>query len=326
VHNELTLVILLALSVVVGGGIFVTRAAHVQRRRAEVRDRLEALIGSPETAAPLPIKIRNAQTEGQKGFPFLGNALKSSGIYRHIQQLHEMSGIKTALDDLLSIMVTLVALAIALPVLLDLPALPCFAAAIAIGLVPYIVIRQKAERRRNKFLLQLPNAIDLMVSILRSGHSIPQSVRSVADESPAPCGEEFNHVFHRMNLGQSLPVALRYSVHKYDSFELDLIARATSIQQEVGGSLAELLEKTNDTLRQRIKLKNQVATMTAQGRLSALICGLLPIVIGFAFTQINPNYMRPLFENSTGQMLLAAALGLELLGFVIMRKLSTFRI
>lgn len=324
-HNEIILIILLVLSVVVGGGIFVTRAAHDQRRKAEIKQRLETLIGSPETAAPLPIKAAN-HNEGAAFFPMFGDTLRQSPIYLHLQQLHDMSGMKLPFDDLLCIVVTLLAIAIALPVLLDVPLIPSLAAAFAVVIVPYIILRQKGERRRNKFLLQLPNAMDLMVSILRSGHSIPQSVRSVADESPAPCGEEFSQVFHRMNLGQSLPEALRYSVQKYDSFELDLIARATAIQQEVGGSLAELLEKTNDTLRQRIKLKNQVATMTAQGRLSAIICGLLPIIIAVAFNQINPNYMRPLFENSTGQMLLAAALGLELVGFIVMRKLSTFRI
>lgn len=324
-HSEIILIIFLALSVILGGGIFVTRATHTQRRRAEIRDRLEKLIGSGETAAPLPIKISN-QKESLAIIPFFGDLLKDSKVYRHIEQLHDMAGIKTPLDDLFSIVISIMAVAIALPVLFDLAAIPCIAAAFAVPVIPYIVLRQKSERRRSRFLLQLPNAIDLMVSILRSGHSIPQSVRSVADESPLPCGEEFSQVFHRMNLGQSLPEALRYSVQRYDSFELDLIARATAIQQEVGGSLAELLEKTNDTLRQRIKLKNQVATMTAQGRLSALICGLLPIVIAIAFNQINPNYMRPLFENSTGQLLLAAALGLELVGFIVMRKLSTFRI
>ncbi|MBX9689810.1 MAG: type II secretion system F family protein, partial [Candidatus Obscuribacterales bacterium] len=213
-----------------------------------------------------------------------------------------------------------------LPLVFDLPALACFAVSILTILSAFITLRMRAESRRNKFMLQLPNAIDLMVSILRSGHSVPQSIRSVAEESPSPCGTEFTQVFHRMNLGQNLPDALKSSVDRYDSFELDLIRRATAIQQEVGGSLAELLEKTNETLRQRIKLKKQISVMTAQGRLSAIICGLLPIVIAIGFNQMNPQYLKPLFENSIGQGLLAAALILELVGFLIMRKLSTFRI
>jgi tight adherence protein B len=200
----------------------------------------------------------------------------------------------------------------------------------ALGLLlaacPFIVITARARKRRRKFTEQLPNALDLFVSVLRSGHSIPQAVRAVADEVPAPCGSEFGEMLQRMNLGQTLPQALMHSVTRFQSFELDLIRRATEIQMEVGGSLAELLEKTNQTLRQRLKLQKQVQVLTAPSRLSAVIIFILPFLIAGTFSFINPHYMAPLTDTKIGRALLCMAVAAQLVGYLIMRKLASFKV
>jgi tight adherence protein B len=191
---------------------------------------------------------------------------------------------------------------------------------------PLIFVKAKAEARRNKFSEQLPDAIDLMVAVLRSGHSVPQAVRSVAQEIPSPCGEEFEAILQRINLGQALPESLSYATKKFHSYELDLMQRAVSIQAEVGGSLAEILDKTNLSLRQRIKLSRQLRVITAQSRLSARIVGALPVVLAIALNSFNPGYFDALLRDQIGQWLIFGAIILELMGLVLMEQMSTMRI
>ena len=133
-------------------------------------------------------------------------------------------------------------------------------------------------------------------------------------------------VVHRMNLGQPLAQALTYSAERYKSYELDLVRRAVAIQSEVGGSLAELLDKTNQTLRRRLKLVRQVRVLTAQARLTALIVGLLPFALAAALQYVSPGYLDPLFDTSIGEALLAAVLILQALGIGVMAKLSTVKV
>ena len=191
---------------------------------------------------------------------------------------------------------------------------------------PLLFVKAKAEARRNKFSEQLPDAIDLMVAVLRSGHSVPQAVKSVAQEIPSPCGEEFEAILQRINLGQALPESLSYATKKFHSYELDLMQRAVSIQSEVGGSLAEILDKTNLSLRQRIRLSRQLRVITAQSRLSARIVGALPVVLAIALNSFNPGYFDALLRDQIGQWLIFGAVILELMGLVLMEQMSTMRI
>lgn len=192
--------------------------------------------------------------------------------------------------------------------------------------IPLLVIYIKAEQRRNKFIEQLPDGIELMISVLRGGLSIPNAVKSVGDELPSPCGPEFAEILQRMNLGQSLPDSIQAAVDRYDLFELDLIRRATAIQLEVGGSLADLLEKTNSTLRQRLALKRKVAVHTAQSRLSGYVIGALPFIVAGGFQVINPGYLTPLYSTNIGRVMVMLAFLFQVAGVLIIRKMASFRV
>lgn len=314
-----------------------TKSIVARKDRDRIRARLDSLLASKnqdsqDTEIQVKLRLapddesRNAtRTDGTAGTTKT-SAINSADFHQHLKRMHSLSGISMGLSELIQTSLLIALITATLPFALDLAPAACLLGALLIPVAAYLLVRLRAENMRNKFITQLPNSIDLMVSILKSGHSIPQAVRSVAEESPQPCMTEFTQIFNRMNLGQSLPEAMQKSVEKYDSFELDLIRRASSLHQEVGGSLSEVLEKTNETLRQRIKLKNQIAVMTTQGKLSAWICALLPIVVAIAFSQMNPDYLSPLLSSTTGQLMLAAALFLELAGFLIMHKLASFRI
>jgi tight adherence protein B len=236
------------------------------------------------------------------------------------------AGYDGKLHILLYLCATLILIPLVIATVLDFDFTVALIVSIVLAIVPFVYLLFQAAQRRRKFSEQLPDAIDLMIAVLKSGHSIPQAVKAVADEVPAPCGAEMEEVVHRMNLGQPLSNALFYSCEKYKSYELDLIRRAVSIQSEVGGSLAELLDKTNSTLRRRLKLVRQVRVLTAQSRLTAIIVGLLPFLLAATLEYTNPGYLDPLFSTVTGKLLLTAALLLQALGVVIMTRLSTMKV
>ncbi len=304
---------------IAAAGVLATRYVVARRNREALRQRLEDMIGNAEAGASLELRSLD-ERQGIQG------QIQRWRFYRHLESLLARAGKTQTAGEFLQLSVLLALIPWLLCFAFDFSPVLAFLLSMLLAPAPYTILGSLAERRRTKFQTQLPDAIDLMVSILKSGHSVPRAVRSVADEMPSPCGTEFSDVFHRMSLGQNLPDALARSVERYGSFELDMLRRATAIQVEVGGSLSDLLEKTNSTLRQRIKLKSQVRVLTAQSRLSAWIIGLMPLFIAVAFQMMNPSYMLPLTDSNIGKALLVAAAVAMVSGIVIMRKLSTIRV
>ncbi|HEY9717170.1 MAG TPA: type II secretion system F family protein [Trichormus sp.] len=236
------------------------------------------------------------------------------------------ASLEDQLYGFIAISIALLLLPITVALLFNLNVAICAVAGVILASVPLIIVKAKAEARRTKFCEQLPDAIDLMVAVLRSGHSVSQAVKAVAQDLPNPCGQEFEGVLHRINLGQSLADALLNSTRRFRSHELDLMQRAVSIQSDVGGSLAELLDKTNTTLRDRLKLARQLRVITAQSRLSAQIVGLLPIVLAVALNYMSPGYLQLLWDDKMGQTLLLVSIMLEIVGVFVMTKMSTMKV
>jgi tight adherence protein B len=303
--------------VTIFGGIGLTRQLHKGNQKKLLESRLLSVTQTKEPISILRDNSLRSPASGIKSIQVLSAKLTL---------LAAQAGSTTTTENLLSIGAILLLLPLAAAATLELNLLAGFFCGILLSAIPILVLLVKKAGRRKKFIEQLPDAIDLMISVLRSGHSIPQGVKAVGQEVPAPCGPEFMEVLQRMNLGLQLPDALSYSCSKFSCHELDLLRRAFAIQSEVGGSLAELLEKTNTTLRQRLKLVKQVAVLTAQSRLTMVVVGALPIVMAIALNAMNPRYLLPLMESELGKTLIAAAVALEIVGLVIMKKLATVKV
>ena len=242
------------------------------------------------------------------------SAFGDFSLAKKVETLVAQSGVQASAATFIFATGLLLLLPVTIAMVLNLEPLIAAVVGLILSMVPTIYLFSKRAALRRKFTEQLPDAIDLMISVLRSGHSIPQAVKTVSEELPAPCGAEFAQVLQRMNLGQPLSEALVYTCDKFRSFELDLMRRAIGIQFEVGGSLAELLDKTNVTLRQRLKLVRQVTVLTAQSRLTAIVVGLLPIFMAIGMQLINPGYLLPLVETNFGKTLLIVAIALQVVG------------
>jgi len=304
-------------------GILAVRIIKIARRKKLVALRVSQALGAQmEKRVSVPTPVAIALSLRSPAFQFDFSALAPQWPVRILEQ----SAVELSLTDLLLISLGCALVPALCAYIGGLPELVCLAFALLFLTVPFICLIVIARTRRGQFIDQLPDAIDLMVSVLRSGHSVAQAVRSVGKESAQPLGQEFAHVLQRINLGQPFSEALNNTVIKYSSDELDLIRRAITIQAEVGGSLAELLDKTNLTLRQRLKLKRQVRVLTSQSRLTGIIVGLLPLVLAAALEFLSPGYLEPLVTSDLGRMLLALAVVLEIAGVVLINKMAEVKV
>jgi len=202
--------------------------------------------------------------------------------------------------------------------------------AATIGLVsaylPFAYVIYRRTRRFNQFEAALPEALDLMVSALRAGHSLVAAIRLVATESPDPVGSEFRVCFEEQNYGLELRTALENMVTRAPLQDLRIVATAILIQKESGGNLAEVLDKVAQVIRDRFRLKRQVRIHTAQGRLTGAILTLLPLVLGVALYLVNPDMMSLLWKHPMGIRLLYGAGAMTLAGGLVIRRIVNMEV
>lgn len=190
-----------------------------------------------------------------------------------------------------------------------------------LGLAPLGWVFHKRTKRLGKFQQGLPEALDLMVSALRAGHSLVAAMGSVARESADPIGCEFKACFEEQNYGLEMKTALDNLINRVPLQDLRIFATAVMIQKESGGNLAEVLDKTSHVIRERFRLKRQVSVHTAQGRMTGIVLTLLPVVLGIALYIVNPDMMSILWKNPLGIKMLWTAGGLLVVGGLIIRKI-----
>jgi tight adherence protein B len=182
-----------------------------------------------------------------------------------------------------------------------------------------------ALHRRSKglelFVKDLPEALDLMVSGLRAGHSLIAAVGLVARECSDPIGCEFKTCFDEQNYGLEMKTAMDNMIKRVPSQDLRIVSSAIMIQKESGGNLAEVLDKASHAIRERFRLKRQIRVHTAQGRLTGLILTFLPVLLGVAIYFINPEMMSILWKRPVGIKLLCGSGAMTLVGGLIIRQI-----
>jgi tight adherence protein B len=194
------------------------------------------------------------------------------------------------------------------------------------ALVPPSVISFIAGRRRKKFLSLLPDTLQLLSGTLRAGYSLMQGVEAISQEVDEPMGQELRRVVTEARLGRPLEESLEGVAERMDSPDFSWTVMAIRIQREVGGNLSELLLTVADTMTQRERLRRDVAALTAEGRVSAVVLAFLPFALGVLMYVINPDYMSKLFTDPLGNIMLGAALVAMVVGFLWMRSIINIEI
>jgi tight adherence protein B len=193
-------------------------------------------------------------------------------------------------------------------------------AGLVCGAVPFGFVLFKRSRRMSLFEKGLPEALDLMVSGLRAGHSLLAAMALVARECAEPVGGEFKLCFEEQNYGLEMTRALDNLLLRVPLQDMKITATAILIQKESGGNLAEVLDKTSHVIRERFRLKRQIQVHTAQGRLTGWILTLLPVVLGIGIYFVDPGMISILWHRDIGIKLLWGAAGMTAFGgFVINR-------
>lgn len=186
---------------------------------------------------------------------------------------------------------------------------------------PYMYMVQRAARRQAQLTSQLPDALDMLSSALRSGYALTRGFQVVASQMHPPISEEFERVLQEIQVGISVTEALDGLLMRTDSYDLELVVAAIQTQLTMGGNLAEVLDKIAGMIRERVRLQGEINAATSEGRLSASILVAMPIVMALVISAINPGYLDPLFKERLGIMMLMGAGLLMLTGIVIIRKM-----
>lgn len=190
-------------------------------------------------------------------------------------------------------------------------------------LLPPVALKMKVKMRRKKFVSQLPDALTTLAGSLRAGRSLGQALEALAREMEAPIGRELRKVVAEVRLGRPLNEALDDAVDRVGSPDFRWAVLAIQIQAEVGGNLAELLNRVADTMRARSRLRGEVKALTAEGRASAGMLVVMPPALGMVMYAVNPEYMKPMFTETTGHIMLGVSVLMIIGGFFWMKKVVT---
>ena len=192
--------------------------------------------------------------------------------------------------------------------------------------LPYLMVQRAKAKRLVRIEQQLPDALDLMSRAMRAGHAFPTALKMVGEEMTAPLAEEFRMVFDEVNFGVAMSDALNNLAARVPSTDLRYFVIAVLIQRETGGNLTELLSSISAIIRDRLKLLGQVRVLSAEGRMSAWVLGLMPVVMIGVMSLVNPQYISLLWTDPSGIRLLWYAAGMVALGVAWMRKVIRIRI
>lgn len=200
---------------------------------------------------------------------------------------------------------------------------------VAVGLigfaVPPIAVQRAKTMRTVLFNKQLGEALTVMGNCMRSGYSFQQALGSIANEMQPPISTEFARVVRELNYGVPLEDALNHMVSRVNNKDLDLLVSAVLTSTQVGANLSEILDIIADTVRDRIKLREEIRVLSAQGRMSGMIIGLLPVVVILFLMIVSPTYFSGFFTNPIGQLLLVISLFMEIIGFFLINRIADVR-
>jgi tight adherence protein B len=192
--------------------------------------------------------------------------------------------------------------------------------------MPFLYLLRKRTKRFAKFDQQFPEAIDMLVSALRVGHSLVAAIGALGQEAAEPVAGEFRKLFDEQNFGLDLRTAMMNLATRVPLQDVRIFVAAALIQKESGGNLAEVLDKVAHTTRERFRVRKQIMVHTAQGRLTGWILSLLPVVLGLGMYLVNPEGMSVLWTNPIGLRLLITAMVMIVVGCLIIRKIVRIRV
>ncbi len=192
--------------------------------------------------------------------------------------------------------------------------------------LPKIYMNRRHKSRLAKLNAQLPEALTMISNSLKAGFGLLQSLSVASEQLQHPISTEFARTIHEMNIGSGVEEAMIALGERSDSYDLDIVITAILVQRTVGGNLGEILDNVAGTMRERIRIRGEIETLTAQQKLTGIVIGLLPLAVGIMFTVISPGYIDPLFTTVLGKVMLVMAVVLEVVGIMIIQRIMDIEV
>jgi tight adherence protein B len=194
------------------------------------------------------------------------------------------------------------------------------------GSLPFLYLKLLKQRRVEKFQKQLPDGLDLIARALKAGHAFTDGMKLTAEEFDDPLGPEFSETLDEINFGVSVSDALKNLAKRIECQEIKYFVVGVILQRETGGNLAELIETLANLIRENFKFQGKVRTLTAEGKLSAIILVVLPFLIGAWIRFTNPEYMNLLITEPMGRIMLGFAIIMMIIGIFVMKKMVQIKV
>ena len=199
-------------------------------------------------------------------------------------------------------------------------------AGVAVGVfVPDLYLRLMYHQRRKQFNAQLVGAMNTLGNGIRSGMSLRQSLELAAQDLPDPAGQEFRLTHREVQLGVSLDTALDNMARRLQDQDLQLMVNAIRLTMNTGGDLPSVFKQITATIRDRNRIEGKIKSLTSQGKLQAMVVGLVPVALFFIVKHTNPELMRLLYTTVPGWIMLAVAAGLDIVGYFLIRKIISIK-
>lgn len=193
-------------------------------------------------------------------------------------------------------------------------------------MLPRMIIRFLRGRRLQKFNEQLVEALVSMSNALKAGFSITQAVQTVQKEYPAPISQEFGVFLQQVRLGVSFEAAMENLDERVGSEDLTLMIRSVEIARQTGGNLTEVFEKIAEVIRERMRIEGKIRSLTAMGKLQGIVVGFMPVLLLVALTLLDPEMMARFYANPAGIGIIVGVIILEIIGFLVIRKITTIEV
>ncbi len=295
---------------------------YIGRRREELAHE-RALTRRIKTFSPSlqePVLQARAPRNRPRPQPQAPAAAMTWGWMRELERWLAQAGVKVSAAKFLSLMLLTGAAGIFLASIWISPALALVYGGAA-GALPVAYVHFERKKRLQTFSQQLPYVLDFLRSALSAGHTLIRGIQMATENAPEPIASELKLVVDQIQLGTSLADALDSMFRRAPEQSLGFLVAAIRVQMEVGSSISEIVDRVTDTIRERQRLQQEIMTLTAQARMSGMIVGALPFILLGFFTLIRPSYTYPLFHNPLGIRMLEAAIVLDGISLIIIRRM-----